>query len=441
MRVLVVPFPWKTHFFNLVSLSWALHCAGHEVRVASWPNLLDAVTGAGLTGIGVGPGETAEQRQRRDQRQRARKAPGADAPAAEQEGFGPLFDMRPDRDRLSWEQATRLVDTMVLPQARRSNDSMMEDLVEIALDWRPDLVLWGAKAFAGAVAATAAGAVHARVLYSVDVYTRMREDFLHAKAQRPPGERVDRLRDWLAGWAGKYGRAFSEDLVNGQFTVDPLPEAFRPDPRPTTLPMQVVPYNGPALVPPWLAGRPRAPRVLMTFGDSVNDGPARQLLPVERVQEILDSVGDLAVELVLTLPREVQRRLRRVPSNTRLVESAPLSEVLPTCAALVHHGGTWSFGCALRYGVPQLLISRAFDVPLKVQGLDRTGAGLAVPPAEVDGPTVRAALVRLLEDGGIRANAQRLRREVLAMPPPNELARTLEELVLARRAGTAPAAA
>lgn len=178
----------------------------------------------------------------------------------------------------------------------------------------------------------------------------------------------------------------------------------------------------------------------MTFGDAVNDGPVRQLLPVERIQEILDSVGDLEMELVLTLPKESQDQLRDVPANTRLVESVPLADVLPTCAAMVHHGGTWSFGCALRYGVPQLLVSRAFDVPLKLQCLDRTGAGLAMKPADVDGPSVRAAIVRLLEDGTIRANARRLRQEVLSMPAPNELARTLEVLVVAHRAGAAAAA-
>ncbi|WP_326590561.1 nucleotide disphospho-sugar-binding domain-containing protein [Streptomyces sp. NBC_01294] len=440
MRVLIVPFPFKTHLFNLIPLAWSLQTAGHEVRVAGWPDLLDDVTGAGLTGIGVGPGESAELRRARDQQAQREKRTAPAAAASPQGGLGPLFDVRPDRDRLSWEQATWVFDSLVLPQARRSNDSMMEDLVGFARTWKPDLVLWGAKAFAGAVAAAAVGAAHARVLYSVDVYTRMREDYLHAQALQPPEDRADGLRDWLTGWAGKYGVEYSEDLVNGQFTIDPLPEAFRPDLRPTTLPMQFVPYNGPTLMPAWLAEPPRAPRVLMTFGDAVNDGPVRQLLPVERIQEILDSVGDLEMELVLTLPKESQDQLRDVPANTRLVESVPLADVLPTCAAMVHHGGTWSFGCALRYGVPQLLVSRAFDVPLKLQCLDRTGAGLAMKPADVDGPSVRAAIVRLLEDGTIRANARRLRQEVLSMPAPNELARTLEVLVVAHRAGAAAAA-
>ncbi|OAH10933.1 nucleotide disphospho-sugar-binding domain-containing protein [Streptomyces jeddahensis] len=437
MRVLIVPFPWKTHVFNLVPLAWSLQTAGHEVRVAGWPDLLDAVTGAGLTALGVGPGETPEVRRQRDRRQTSDRA--AAARRSPQEGLDPLFDIRPDRRRLSWEQASRVFDDLVLPQARRSNDSMMDDLVAVARAWRPDLVLWGAKAFAGAVAAAAVGAAHARVLYSVDVYTRLREDFLHAKALQPPERRVDALRDWLAGWAGKYGVEFSEDLVNGQFTIAPLPEAFRPDAWPTTLPVQFVPYNGPAVVPRWLAEPPRAPRVLMTFGDSVNDGPVRLLLPVERIQEILDSVADLEMELVLALPPDSRRELREVPANTRLVESVPLSEVLPTCSAMVHHGGTWSFGCALRYGVPQLLIGRAFDAPLKFRCLDRAGAGLAMTPAEVDGPAVRAALVRLLQDASLRANARRLRDEVLAMPAPNELARTLEDLVAGHRAGPAPA--
>jgi glycosyltransferase (activator-dependent family) len=436
VRVLIVPFPWKTHVFNLVPLAWSLQTAGHEVRVACWPDLLDAVTGAGLTGVGVGPGETPEVRRQRDRRQTSDRA--AAARRAPQEGLDPLFDIRPDRERLSWEQVSGVVDDLVLPQARRSNDPMMEDLVAAARAWRPDLVLWGAKAFAGAVAAAAVGAAHARVLYSVDVYTRLREDFLHAEALQPPERRVDNLRDWLAGWAGKHGVEFSEDLVNGQFTVAPLPESFRPDPRPTTLPVQFVPYNGPAVVPEWLARPPRAPRVLMTFGDSVNDGPVRLLLPVERIQQILDSVAGLEVELVLALPPDSRRELREVPANTRLVESVPLNEVLPTCSAVVHHGGTWSFGCALRHGVPQLLIGRAFDAPLKFRCLERAGAGLAMAPAEADGPAVRAALVRLLQDGALRANARRLREEMLAMPTPNELAHTLRDVAAAHRKQPAP---
>ncbi|MFJ5265774.1 nucleotide disphospho-sugar-binding domain-containing protein [Streptomyces sp. NPDC088387] len=439
MRVLVVPFPWQTHVFNLVPPAWALQAAGHEVRMAVWPDQLDAVTGAGLTGVVVGPGESAQQRALRDRRRSSARGPAApqSGPAALRPApadLSALFDIRPHRERLGWPEVSGLFEDLVLPQAQRFNDPMADDLIAYARRWRPDLVLWGAKAFAGALAAAAVGAVHARVLYSVDVYPRMRADYLHAMAGLPTGERVDVLGDWLAGWAHRHGFAFDEDLVNGQFTVDPLPDAFRPDPRAAMLPMQFVPYNGPAVVPDWLSGterEPAVPRVLMTFGDAVNDGPVRLLLSEQRVQQILDAVADLDIELVLTLPRTSWGALRQVPANTRLVESVPLSEVLPTCSAMVHHGGAWSFGCALRYGVPQLLVSQAFDAPLKFACLERAGAGLAMRPGEADGPAVRAALVRLLDDPAIRAGAARLGEEVRAMPSPNELARTLEEAVTA----------
>ncbi|MEU9394638.1 nucleotide disphospho-sugar-binding domain-containing protein [Streptomyces sp. NPDC048324] len=437
MRVLVVPFPWKAHVFNLVPLAWSLRTAGHEVRVACWPDLLEAVTSAGLTAVAVGPGETAQVRTQRDRRQSSERA--AAAQRAPQQGLEALFDPRADRERLGWEQVRRVVEDLVLPQARRSNDSMMEDLVAAARAWRPDLVLWGAKAFAGAVAAEAVGAAHARVLYSVDVYTRIRQDFLTAQAGRPPGQRTDALRQWLEGWAGRFGVPFGEDLVGGQFTIAPLPGAFRPDASASTLPVQFVPYNGPAVVPEWLTAAPAAPRVLMTFGDSVDDAQARLPLPVERLKQILRAVADVEMELVLALPAPARREVGQVPANTHLVDSVPLAEVLPTCAAVVHHGGTWSFGCALRHGVPQLLISRAFDAPLKFACLHASGAGLAMTPDQADGPAVRAALVRLLEDPAVGANAVRLREEMLALPAPNELALTLEGLAAARRAHPVPA--
>jgi glycosyltransferase (activator-dependent family) len=429
--VLIVTFPWKTHLFHLVPLAWSLRTAGHEVRVATEPDLLDAVTGAGLTAVGVGSGETMAERQRRAWREKTQPMPEEAPPLGEP---APLFDLRPDRERLDWKELTRLYDTLVVPRAWLANDTMMDDLVEFSRQWRPDLVLWNSVTYAGGVAAAASGAVHGRVLYLIDVFTRMRQDYLHASSLLPPAARVDPLADWLGGWAGKYDCDFSEDLVNGQFTIDQLPEPFRLDHGLTTLDMQYVPYNGPAIVPRWVMERPRRPRVLMTFGLSSRDWPELGVVSATGIQEILDAVSDLKIELVLTLPAALQHKLRRVPDNTRLVEFVPLAAILPSCAAVVHHGGIGSFGSSLRYGVPQLLISQALDAPLKFQLLDRTEAGTWIKPAELTGPGVRAGLVRLLEDRSFQAGADRLRQQVLAMPTANDLARNLEELVAAHRA-------
>jgi glycosyltransferase (activator-dependent family) len=432
VRVLLVTFPWKTHFFNFVSLGWALRTAGHEVRVASEPELIDTITGAGLTAVAVGSGETTVgERIRRAWQDGTLPVPEQAPPMGEP---AELFDLDDDRERLSWKELNRLYDTLVVPRAKLSNDAMMEDLVAYCRAWRPDLVVWNAVTFAGAVAATAVGAAHARVLYSIDLYTRMREDYLHVQAQQPPHDRVDGLREWLTQWASAFGCEFSEDLVNGHVTIDQMPVSFRLDADLTYLSSRYVPYNGPAVIPPWLSAPPSKRRVLMTSGLSVNDWPELRVVPLDQVQEILDSVADLDIELVLTLPARFQSELR-TPGNTKVVEFVPLPAVLPSCSAVIHHGGTGSFSSSLLCGTPQLLISQALDAPVKAKHLRRLGAGLSIIPDQVTGARVRENLVRLLDDPSFTAGARRIRQEVLAQPTPNELVLELERLAATHRTG------
>ncbi|MFE7135996.1 hypothetical protein ACFVIM_34615, partial [Streptomyces sp. NPDC057638] len=54
MRVLFVLYAERTHLYIQVPLARALAAAGHEVRVASQPELADETTRAGLTAVPVG---------------------------------------------------------------------------------------------------------------------------------------------------------------------------------------------------------------------------------------------------------------------------------------------------------------------------------------------------------------------------------------------------
>jgi hypothetical protein len=40
----------------------------------------------------------------------------------------------------------------------------------------------------------------------------------------------------------------------------------------------------------------------------------------------------------------------------RVVDFVPLNALLPTCSAVVHHGGSGTFAAVLEHGVPQLII-------------------------------------------------------------------------------------
>ena len=54
LRILMSTWGWRSHFYGLVPLGWALQAAGHEVRVASHPALVPAITAAGLAAVPLG---------------------------------------------------------------------------------------------------------------------------------------------------------------------------------------------------------------------------------------------------------------------------------------------------------------------------------------------------------------------------------------------------
>src|SRR5687767_9215906 len=57
MRVLITTMPAAAHLYPYVPLAWALQSAGHEVRVASHPDMADTIVKAGLTAVAVGEKE------------------------------------------------------------------------------------------------------------------------------------------------------------------------------------------------------------------------------------------------------------------------------------------------------------------------------------------------------------------------------------------------
>lgn len=54
MRILVAVAPLTAHLYPSIPLAWALQSAGHEVRVASNTGLVEQITAAGLTAVGLG---------------------------------------------------------------------------------------------------------------------------------------------------------------------------------------------------------------------------------------------------------------------------------------------------------------------------------------------------------------------------------------------------
>ncbi|UFQ18666.1 MULTISPECIES: activator-dependent family glycosyltransferase [Streptomyces] len=427
MRVLFVTIPWRSHLHLLVPMGWALQTAGHEVRVASGPELADVITRSGLTAVPVGSDEPVLEKLERLQDAEVLKKVEELAERGDL-----LVDMSENREEeLTWERL-RWAYRMYRKTHAAMNDSMVEELVEYCRWWKPDLVVWDWLSYAGSIAATAVGAAHARMPIGLNVEAQMRAHYLRVREQQAPQDREDPLGDWLGEWARKFGASFHEEMVTGQFTVDQMVGSLLLESDVPRLPIGYVPYNGPSVEPDWTRADPAKPRVLATFGVSLEQAARHQALTTEQLQGMLDAVAGLDIELVLTLPEQLQKELVRVPDNTRMVEFVPLHVIIPSCSAVLHHGGIGPFLDSIVHEVPQLMVSRVLpDIGERGPRMEQAGAGLWIPgddPEELSGERIRDHLVRLLEEPSFREGAGRLRAELLAQPTPAEAVRELERL-------------
>ncbi|TDC86368.1 activator-dependent family glycosyltransferase [Actinomadura sp. 7K507] len=435
MRVLFTVFALNSHFYNTVPIAWALRAAGHEVCVAAQPDLVESIKRAGLTAVPVGNvlnlmGD-ADQSPNTGQ-------PGG--PRSGEPGYGSGYNIAETRpEKLTWEYVRDTLGTYCVFAEMSADQAALEDLVAFCARWQPDLLVWDAMTYTGPVAARAGGIPHARLLFGTDHWARMRALFHELRAEQPEQEQVDPVADWLnerlasLGHAPAPGAPFDEELVLGQRTIDPLPSWVRVPVEADPIPVRPVIYNGPSAVPAWVHERPERPRVCLTMGLSIpradTDG-----FPVS---DLLEAAVGLDVELIATVAPEVYASVAAgsVPDNVRLVDFVPLNELLPSCSAIIHHGGMGTMQNALRHGVPQLIVPGwLWDEAGNAESLVDQGAGLVLDPAEFSAERLRSSLTRLLEEPAFDDNAARLQKELLALPSPVDIVPELERLAAERGA-------
>ncbi|MEC4017331.1 activator-dependent family glycosyltransferase [Streptomyces sp. H27-D2] len=417
MRVLFTVWPMTAHLYPTIPLAWALQGAGHEVCVASHPALSGAITAAGLTAVPLGGedsmpalssvGDFMLDQQERDLLAKALDIDPADKHAWHMFSYYTLASLR-------------IFHTEGVPAGAPAPGA--DRLVEFAKDWRPDLVLWDLWP-AAAVAARVSGAAHARLLWGPDYCGWARNRFLERGGRDGTGIE-DPLVEVVRPVAERYGVEVDDELLLGQWTVDPTPAPLRLPTRTRVVPVRRVPYTGAAVVPDWLYPRPERPRVALSLGVSgrmfQNDAAL--------ISDMLEMVAELDVEVVATL-NDVQLAGQRVPANVRTIDYLPLNQLLPTCSAIVHHGGGGTLAAAVAQRVPQLILEEeGVEAAAYASYLTGHGAGLTLNPREQSVPQMRERLVRVLEEPAFRRGTEALHADWLAMPSPNDVVPVLERL-------------
>ena len=362
-RVLFTSSPAYGHVLPMLPVVRAATRAGHEVRLATGPDLIDPLVARGLDVHAVGPtwaeGWSAHQ------------ALWSDASLSEEHrmmgGVVALFG-KPALARLA-------------------------DLVVMAREWRPDLIVHEVLETAGPLLAR-----------RLDVPA-----VVHG---------IGPMFPFYAPLIGHLGDAMGEpDLwaqVSSEQALDLCPISLQPEgapPWPIATPLR--PSAGePGQVADRVASvlASGSPVAYFTLGTVKNADAADFKVGLAALASY-DGV------VIATTGRRLDpEELGAVPVNAVVEEFIPQVAVLERADLLVSHSGSGTMLGGLVHGIPQVALPRGTDQPQNAALMADAGAGVVVSPEDYAVDTVQAAVEEVTGSSKYKAAAERVRDEIAAMP-------------------------
>lgn len=239
----------------------------------------------------------------------------------------------------------------------------------------------------------------------------------------PRDDAIGHLRDRAAGWMG---RAFWDrrlgviNELRHDYGLEPVGSLFDLLERPdrvlvlTTAAFEPgggrgvpanVRYCGPRLDDPawvgdWAEPSGDGPLVLVSLSTTTQrQGP---ILP-----RVVEAFAGLPYRALLTTGPSFDGAALQPPPNVTVVESAPHSKVIPSCAAVMTHAGHGTTIKTLANGVPLLCMPVGRDQLDTAARVAATGAGRRIRAGSRPA-RIRAALVDVVSDPQYRRGAERL---------------------------------
>ncbi len=117
-----------------------------------------------------------------------------------------------------------------------------------------------------------------------------------------------------------------------------------------------------------------------------------------------------------------------MPESVRAYRWLPLTAALPSCSAVIHHGGAGSTLSALAAGVPQVIVPQGADQFLNAASVSERGCATS---ADMAPTAIRAGLRRALSGEFDRA-AREVRDEIALLASPTDIAARLAEHITNR---------
>lgn len=131
------------------------------------------------------------------------------------------------------------------------------------------------------------------------------------------------------------------------------------------------------------------PRPLVFTPGSANKHGTSFFAEAAKACQVLNRPG-------IFLTRYPEQLPQSLPSQVVHFSYAPLSQLLPHCTALIHHGGIGTCSQALQAGVPQLIQPFAFDQFDNGARIEQLGVGQTISQRSFRSPTIVGHLQDLL---------------------------------------------
>jgi len=308
-------------------------------------------------------------------------------------------------DRLAWVTSHLFIGVI--------GRSMLPDVIAVARDWQPALIVRESLEFSGCTAAEALGLPHASVAAAANCALDHRASLAPALAS---------LRT-AAGLSGDDADAMPYRHLHLCFSPPCFdgPEAtFPPTARFFAQPVRAD-ADGP--VDDWLTGvDPDRPLVLVSMGTIFH-----------RIPDVYEAVVHaLAAEPVAALVAlgfdQDPSRLGDQPPHIRVERELPVASLLPYCRLFVTHGGFNSVKEALVSGTPMVVIPLASDQFYSAERCSVLGVAEAVGPDHHQSDRVGEAIRTVLEVPAYGARAREVQKVMAALPPVEETVPLLESL-------------
>lgn len=383
MRLLFTSTPLFGHFMPMLPLIDAARRAGHEVVVATGPDLAYEVTRRGLTLWNVGPSTV--------------------------EVFARRAALPPMPDSSHLELLRRdAISIFGWPGYQRARE-----LVPRAREWQPDIVVHEAADYAGWEVAAEVDAL----------------GVAHGFGPHMP-HTPELLRNICAAAVDELGTPDRVEGVLASVYVDPWPAALRSDePSPWSDVIAVRPdpptSDGVSALPAEVTALMDRPTLYVTFGTVFGSTDA--------LSTVLEAVRDLPCGVVATTgPTVDPTSLGPLPANVVVARFLPQNLVLAGSTAVVSHAGSGTVLGALAARLPHVCLPVAADQFINAEQVAGRGAGIAIPTEARDAGRIRDAVERVLADASYRARAAALQDDIDTMPSARDVLTELEERAVRR---------